>query len=375
MDQSQALRFFNNLDLAGNKPRNVMRFLQGYIEDPLSNEPTYLTFDLYFNTDNPFNDELGMFMNPLFSDTGKNNAENYLRSYGNPAFVGRFKSFKTIHRKIFGQFDNDSQSNFEGMPWMIQSIDGIPAMWKAGIANLATGNKAKDVVIKFETLESLNLNVTAMASYYRNSAYDLKFMREVIPRNLRYFKFSIYVAEFRNLYTLAEKYHDKDELGYDPAKISETNIEGKYNIRTKVRDDDEKISYFQNYASVIKFDCSLCEFDFSETVGVESVIGVHSPNMSKNKFAIKVGWFEEDSSFMNEAAIRQVKERSFDPEPQGEAEKRRNVLQRLAQRAKDAAQGMWKSSATRSAGASAINAFSQATNTTRSRDTSDPLYD
>lgn len=362
-----AKRFFNESDLKGIRPKKIQRFLDGYIEDPLSNEPTYLTFELSFDISNEFDYDLGMYKSPLLGSvvdgtgtetpSARNTAEAYLRSLANNDITANFSSFKTIFNKIFSGYDYGTKRDYEGMPWIIQSLDGVPNLWKSGFDNMATGNKTKDVVIKFETLESVNMLMTAMAYYYKKSVYDMRFMRERLPRNLRYFKMSIYVAEFRNLYMLVGKIPERPNT--NGSVIIPGNVPGDQPTGI---DGNETLSYFKNYASVLKFDCSLCEFDFSETVGAEQSLSVHTPNMAKNKFAIKVGWFEEDSSFMTEAQSFKANDRPDEvKETIMEAKDRRNMLQKLGQRARDAAYGMWANSATRNAGISTIDTFKRST--------------
>ena len=348
----QGLRFYNNSDILTSRATKVQNFLDGHFIDPMSNEPTFLTFEIDFDYSNAFDESLGMYMSPLLglaanTGSGINSAEAYIRSRNNGALTGRFLSFKTILKKIFGGIDDSStQNNYAGMPWMIQSMDGIPAMWKAGVSGMKTGDKAKDVVIRFETLESLNLLVTAMADYYNQSVYDQHYMREILPRNLRYFRMNIYVGEFRNLYMLAGRYADNvDPTGMTASDATLSN---------------QRVTYFDDYASFMKYTCSLCEFDFSDATAAEATLSSHTPNMAKNKFAIKVGWFEANPVYMTDAVMPSMLPSDPITISTPPDNTHQNLLQSMAKRAKDAAYGLWQNSATRGMAVSTGSQFKQA---------------
>ncbi len=101
---------------------------------------------------------------------------------------------------------------------------------------------------------------------YKNVMYDTKFMREILPENLRWFECDVYVAEFRNLVI------DRSKPGF--------------------RDDYSFVLANKHY---IKFKLDMAEFDFSGTFPSESSLSTSETEMAKNSFGLKFGNFEIDA--------------------------------------------------------------------------------
>ena len=129
-----------------------------------------------------------------------------------------------------------------------------------------------------------------IADLYRKAAFDGMYRRELLPENLRMFEMDIYVAEFRKFRSLLE--------------TTAFNIVGKAfgdnvsNFASKALDlIRNEGDYFEKNVSFIKYNCHMCEFDFSKTFAGGDKLNVHTPDMATNKFEIKVGWFMEQNSY------------------------------------------------------------------------------
>lgn len=249
-------------------------------------EPTYLTFalDFKFEDDSPSQSSLAsearLGTSPLFNqgrDPKSSDAITFLKNRGYSQQAHGLTVFREILRYLTFQ-----------APWYFQSITNIDKMFQYA-TDQTKGWKAKDLTIKVETLEALDLRMTEIAALYRNAIFDIKNRRERVPDNLRWFSVDIYIAEFRNLrYRLpGQSQQVAQSLGVNTAAIG--NIVGGGNILTNVMD---QFGY-------IKFSCRQCEFDFSESTPFSNKISVggESRQAESNSFGIKVGWFEEEYKF------------------------------------------------------------------------------
>ena len=289
----------------------VNTFRKGRISDQFD-EPTYLTFaiDFKFESTAPSTaliiDESRLWDSPLFDErnfteedsTAGNNAMQFLKNRGYTAQAAGIKQFKEILRYL--TFD---------APWYFQSITGIPAMFKAS-SDVSSGDRTKGVILEVKTLEAVDLRIFELAALYRNSIYDLKFRRERVPDNLRWFSMDIYLAEFRNLrYRLPQ-------AASAIAQLTGVNTAAIGNAVTSIRETANTVSGLAGaiggdrqggleLASVfkqfgyIKFSCRQCEFDFSDSlpIGSDLTVGGQSRTAESNKFKIKVGYVEEEAKF------------------------------------------------------------------------------
>jgi hypothetical protein len=283
----------------------VDTFRKGRLSDQFD-EPTYLTFAIDFKFDSdPYPatseaDENSLWGSPLFDEDKDNinTAIKFLKNRGYTAQAAGIKQFKEILRYL--TFD---------APWYFQSITGIPGMFKAS-TNVASGERAKDITLEVKTLEAIDLRIFELAALYRNSIYDLKFRRERVPDNLRWFSMDIYLAEFRNLrYRLPQSATAVAQLtGINTAAIGNavTSLRETANtvsgLAGAIGGDRqgglELASVFKQFG-YIKFSCRQCEFDFSDSLPINSDISIGGQNRSAetNKFKIKVGYVEEEAKF------------------------------------------------------------------------------
>jgi len=255
----------------------VDNFRKGTFIDPYD-EPTYLTFALDFNFDDAeiVYDSTHLAVSPLFGER-EDSMVTFLKNRGHEDKAHGIKVFKNVLR--FLTFD---------APWYFQSIEGLGAMWK-GATDMQTGWKGKTATLTVSTLEAVDLRINELADIYRNAVYDKVYMRERVPDNLRWFSMDIYVAEARNIrYRIPGVGQNVATLlGVNTGAIG--NIVGGGNILSNVL---EQYGY-------IKFKCSLCEFDFSDTfAGGNSKIDVTPKNTpATNSFKINIGYFEEESKY------------------------------------------------------------------------------
>lgn len=247
---------FHNFDF-----RNVEKFRRSAIDDPLSNEPTYLTFGIDIDTTSG---ELGLDKytslcpNPLFNATSINSAYQFLRQRNYAYKADKLYEFIQLIDLITKEY-----------PWYLDSIAGVKDLWKNN-TDVQKGFTTDKVKLTFTTLESLNLNVTRLASLYREFAYDMVYRREILPDNLQWFRMKVIIAEYRNLYL-------------DPTDY-----------------DEKEYNYLDKYKNYLEFDCDMCTFDFSESIPFDtlssSLIG-NNQGPCTNKFSINIGRVVEMHNF------------------------------------------------------------------------------
>lgn len=155
-----------------------------YTTDPylLYQDPTYLSFKLLFEFDQPTSGLLSRYDH-------QNTAMGYLSSIGDGYRMNYLNKFITslqdINRKT---------------PWFFQTIEGLDQAWKRGYQEQdfkAMLPKDRKIVIGCE--ESIDLRMTALMDFYRKACFDWNFRREVVPWNLRIFDVYVYVYEARKI--------------------------------------------------------------------------------------------------------------------------------------------------------------------------------
>lgn len=262
-------------------------FKKGVFMDPFD-EPTYLTFAIDFNFEATSFAEIEgpdyfLHASPLFKNAkgtandDPNSAQSFLINRGYTAQANAMKTFKEILKYL----------TFNA-PWYFNSISGLNTLWK-NATNVKGGSKSLGTPARIDvtTLEAVDLRMTEIADLYRNSVYDKFYMRSRVPDNLRWFNMDIYIAEFRNLrYRLPGVAQGVAQFaGVNTAALG--SIIGSGNQLANVMDQ----------YGYIKFKCSMCEFDFSESFPTVNAIGGGSASMATSKFGINIGFFEEENSF------------------------------------------------------------------------------
>jgi hypothetical protein len=232
---------------------NINIFRNGPIDNPLSNEPTWLSFSLDFNINSIFREDIGMPTSPLFDVNSINGTYQYL--------INRGYNYQANQLLKFIKYIDIYSTQ---MPWFFQSIGNLNELWTS-YTNMSNNYKGFDKKIIVETLESLDLSITHLADLYRSAIYDSRYMREIVPDNLRYFSCDIYVSEYRNMIID----DDKNHANYDFA------------IKNK---------------QYLKYECTMCEFDFTLTAPIDRLT-VSKPDMAKNKFNIIPHFYIEKHEF------------------------------------------------------------------------------
>lgn len=242
-------------------------------QDVLGHEdPTYLGFTLGFDFD-PISDniETGQQDNPLFAEPGQgiNSAQEYLMNIGFNQRAKGLKEFKELLRYMN-----------KNAPYFFQGVSGVAELWK--IEKNPTSfepNRGFEKVLKFDCLESIDLRMTAFADLYRNASFDARYMRELLPENLRWFTMTLRVAEIRSFHSLS-----KFAKASNPDLPIEQNPTGDL---LKIMDD---------VISVVEFKLSHCQFDFEESFADEFSMGGDN-EMAKQSFKIQVGSIEQKSTY------------------------------------------------------------------------------
>lgn len=272
---------------------NVSRFRRGYLIDPYD-EPTYLSFgiDFAFEGLDPLTID-SLWSSPLFKKSDKtgvstNSAMTYLGMIGRNDMEGALEYFIDLLQYVSTK-----------TPWYFQSISGLEKMHAA--ATDMTKAKKYDHVIEIDTLEAVDLRISRLANLYRAAIYDKEAMLARVPENLRWFSMDIWVAETRNIR------FEVPGLAGNAANLLGINTSGLSKVATQVSSSlsglgvgvDDLSSTIKQFGFV-KFKCRQCEFDFSGSFAGGNKLDVGTPKSpNNNSFAIKVGYFEEESGYVD----------------------------------------------------------------------------
>lgn len=158
-------------------------------------DPTFLSFKIDFFPDmgSSIPDDQyssgGLFRKKVdqLDYTFFDSAADYLYRIGSPA--------RQHYLEIFANLLYNIQTK---APWYFQSITGLSDLYKI---DPAVNFRGKDKVLTIECLESIDLRLSLLADTYRNLAFDMQNMREVLPINLRTFNMTVHVLEFRKFNT------------------------------------------------------------------------------------------------------------------------------------------------------------------------------
>lgn len=274
-------------------------FRKGFLIDPYD-QPTYLTFalDFRFESTSLVTGDI-LWASPLFEKGGisnPNSAQTYLGSIGHKDKEKSLVKFKSILEYL----------TFNA-PWYFQSISGLDSLW-TNATNISGGYKAKDAVLIINTLESIDLRITELANLYRSSIYDKVYMRERVPENLRWFAMDIYIAEARNIrFNAANSFSNMTSaLGIDTGGLNRTITDASSALGSITGNRELDQSDPMKQFGYMKFKCRQCEFDFTDSFSGGSELSIDSTKLSgpaTNKFAIKIGYFEEESRYHDSSKL------------------------------------------------------------------------
>jgi len=290
--------------------QNINTFHKGFTttEQGKYEDPTYLGFKLVFDF-NPAhrNFETGQTDDPLFSeDTSLESAMQYLKATGYKNRAEMLKKFKDTL-----QFVNETT------PWYFQTLSGVNDLWKIEFGENFNPFRGKDKVLEITCLESIDLRMTALADMYRKATFDAKFMRHLLPENLRWFTVRVQIAEIRKFHKLKAT---ADGLNVGGGALAGATgavgaaVSGAANKATsaassavggvipglagatkdKISTHADDFELIDDLISLIEFHCSHCTFDFSESFPSEKELSMNgATDMATQKFKIKVGHIEE----------------------------------------------------------------------------------
>ena len=258
--------------------KGVISSVQGGYEDP-----TYLGFRLMFDfSPAHVNDDTLLTDNPLFADPNSDidSAQRYLRANGYPKRAAMLAEFKTNLEYI------NSKS-----PWYFQSIEGLADIWRIETEGDFNNFRGKGKVITFQCLESIDLRMTGLADLYRKAVFDPKYMRELLPENLRWFTLEIQVAEMRSFHQIKKSLNA-------PTPGQNANLQNIQNATLQTRSQltggtmtgstpQLNLEPLTNFISVIGFKFEKCEFDFNDSFPSQDSVSHAEMNLSSVKFKIK----------------------------------------------------------------------------------------
>jgi hypothetical protein len=270
----------------------------------------------------------------LYSTGGlfRKNTSVGLTDYGfGDSAAGYFERIGSPSRQHYLEiFSNLLYRIQEDAPWYFQSVTGLSDLYKIDPANNFRG---KDKVLTIECLESIDLRMSLLADTYRNLAFEVQGMREVLPINLRTFNMHVHVLEFRkfnttfgviadalsganrtvkgqenqqaainakrkNVYPTTSLFSGTfDNINNAVANIN-SQLGGLFSYNQAGSDIDPTVGSAFEAISVQTFVLKDCEFDFfSEAPGYLDNVSVKEMPEATHKFKIKVGKIRKTSSY------------------------------------------------------------------------------
>jgi hypothetical protein len=353
--------------ILGATDRNRYRFLSGFkLNDQGKNEdPTYLGFSIDFDFSDGIDSIYGTPISPLFKDgsyinTGslnifgqleystRNTSPNDVLFYSAQSYLVNREFESNNGNKGFGpgggkrsqmikQFKILLRDVSKNQPWFFQSISGLDELYKVtrpGYQDedgLSDVNPSRAATITVNTLESLNLRITALADLYNHATFDYINMRETVPRNLRRFRMYIYVTDLRNFFKTNRLTNSSTTLSsaLNLANLVGSGINPGSSLNGNTLDStsfpglgensgsgsgligagqeilrSEGLSNQQDQSGIkpiIVIECSNCEFDFSESspIGSDINAGTDSGEPLGQSFKIHVGRVRIRSQYPN----------------------------------------------------------------------------
>jgi hypothetical protein len=250
-------------------------------------EPTYLTFALDFQFEELTQTQIGdslLWKSYLFSED-RDGAISYLSNRGYNAYSNSLKTFKNILYFLTWN-----------APWYFQSLSGLSALWKASTD--ISKPKGENAVITVGTYEAIDLRMTQLANLYRTAIFDKIYMRERVPDNLRWFSMDIWIAEARNMSSPTGGVNVGAIIPGQAGAITNQVLNTANTITTP------QSSLLEDY-SYVKFRCRQCEFDFSDSIigSSQTITSDIAREPSVGQFKINIGYFEEESKYVNGTQI------------------------------------------------------------------------
>lgn len=258
-------------------------------------DPTVFGFKIFFHFDN-ISSPLLYGASSDINDAPVNTAANFLKSIGDEQRLYYLNKFVYLLSNINSQ-----------CPWYFQTLNGLKDAWKHDMTKPYIGDDKK---IEIDCIESVDLRITALLDYYRKACYDWKYRREIIPKNLRQFKMSVYVYEariFNNPNSIAVSPPDVPvDYGYGgniagSAAISNAQLVERLTGKDETANDPTTSDVNTVLGTPMSTTRNLFHFDFCEFIPDE---GAHLDGLSnaepaevKQKFAISYKDVEEENGY------------------------------------------------------------------------------
>lgn len=219
------------------------RVTSTYMEDP-----TVIGFNLWFYfSDLPLG--TNKTPSPLFSEQpGSDSAILYLDNIGESERSKSLKDFKERMRLL--ALDT---------PYYFQTIEGLSGINKFNPTNPFRGFDRKLVI---NTLESVDLRVSAMIAKYQQAVYDFEFHRQMVPQNLLYFSFYLMLSEIRSLRKL---------------------------VNARAEDDRDRFQIINENLNMYAYKFEMCTFDFENSNPWADTVDNKGGEPASNIISIKIG--------------------------------------------------------------------------------------
>lgn len=142
-------------------------------------DPLYLTFGLNFNFFQRLEESESLLPGLLSGD-----ARRYLSKLGDTQRVNKLDYFTNMLRRI--SIDE---------PWYFQTLDGLDKVMEIDLSKgMRSENRQR---LTFTTLETIDMKIMSMIDAYRSVTTDKKFMRTILPENLKRFDLTVFVIDPR----------------------------------------------------------------------------------------------------------------------------------------------------------------------------------
>jgi hypothetical protein len=270
----------------------------GILNNKNHEDPTYPIFHIKFHFNPPEAKHPDYVTNRLLSDlqneTDQVNPESaikYLYNVGEPERAMMLKKFNISLKTIS-----------EKTPWFFQSVNGLDTLYKHGYESERGERGLQEALLTINTLDSIDYRITALKDLYRKVAYDRKFRRWVLPVNMRKFRMSVLVGDYRQLAKTEDNFSINGRQALSALRdidvFNASNIGGK--LLGKVQDGAlsfvKRLEWWDNHFSCLVFDCQDCEFDMNTFTDSNNL--THSGiKQQANSFKIKIGRVLETNTY------------------------------------------------------------------------------
>jgi len=250
------------------------------------------------------------------------------------------------------QFQKLLQEINTNSPWFFQSIEGLNTLDKISKSGFQDQEdvdtfdpqRTRDKTLTINCLESLNLRISALADLYNQATFDADNMRYLVPRNLRKFTMWIFVTEIRNFFKTSRLTASSTALSAidnlssllstnnNPGSSVVSQGNGQYSVGgfnlgsetsqggggggafssfvnnvfsgSGLQNDVQALTNQQDQTGikpVLIYECSQCEFDFSDSTPLKSTIDMGSSNADPEdqSFRIHVGKVRMKNQYPN----------------------------------------------------------------------------